>query len=52
MINQKNPQSSLLIDSEKEFSKSLYSWLAQYDEEDDFLQDKVSSSHSETIKNE
>jgi hypothetical protein len=33
-----------LSDKDQEFSKSVHHWLAQYDEEDDFLCDKVSNS--------
>jgi len=44
MINQTDRKFSEFSDKEKDFSKSAYSWLAQYDEEDDFLREKVSNS--------
>ena len=44
MINQKDRKFYQLSDNEKEFSKSVHHWLAQYDEEDDFLCTKVLNS--------
>ena len=43
MTDQKDRKYYQVIDKEKEFSKSAYNWLAQYDEEDDFLCGKVSN---------
>ena len=37
MINQKDRKLYELSDKGKDFSKSVHSWLAQYDEEDDFF---------------
>jgi len=37
MINKNGRKSYQQSDKENEFSKSVHSWLAQYDEEDDFL---------------
>ena len=44
MINQKDRKFFEFSDKEKDISKSTYSWLAQYDEEDDFLRGKISNS--------
>ena len=44
MINQKDRNPYKFSGKDKEFSKSVHSWLAQYDEEDDFLCGKVSNS--------
>jgi hypothetical protein len=41
MTNQKDQNFVKFSDKEKEFSKSIHNWLAQYDEEDDFLCGKV-----------
>lgn len=37
---------------EKEFSKSVHRWLAQYDEEDGFLCKKVATSLSDFTEEE
>jgi hypothetical protein len=52
MINQKDRKSYEFIDKGKEFSKSVHHWLAQYDEEDDFLCGKVSNSIPEFAEEE
>jgi hypothetical protein len=52
MINQKDRKFDELSDKEKYFSKSVHNWLAQYDEEDDFLCGKVSNSLSEFTEEE
>ena len=44
MIYQKDRMPFQVNDKNKEFSKSVHTWLAQYDEEDDFLVGKVSNS--------
>jgi hypothetical protein len=44
MIEQKDRNFYQLSEREKEFSKSSHHWLAQYDEEDDFLCEKVTNS--------
>jgi len=44
MTDQKDRKFYQLGDNEKEFLKSDHHWLAQYDEEDDFLCGKVSNS--------
>jgi hypothetical protein len=43
MTNQKDKKIYELGEKEKDFSKSVYSWLGQYEEGDDFLCGKVSS---------
>ena len=40
MINQKDRKLFKLGEKEKDFSESFSSWLAQYEEEDDFLSNK------------
>jgi hypothetical protein len=52
MINQKDRKLYELSDRGKDFSKSVHSWLAQYDEEDDFLCGKVSNSLPEFTEEE
>jgi len=47
MKNQKDQKSSESTDKGRGFSKFVPGWLAQYDEEDDFLCGKVSNSLSE-----
>jgi hypothetical protein len=44
MINQKDRNFYQFSNKDKDFSNSVHSWLAQYDEEDDFLCEKVSNS--------
>ena len=44
MIDQKVRKVYELGEKGKDFSKSVHSWLAQYEEEDDFLCGKTSSS--------
>jgi len=41
MANKKDRKFYQLSDEDKEFSKNLHKWLAQYDEVDDFLSGKV-----------
>lgn len=41
MINQKDRKFYQLSEQDQEFSKSVHHWLAQYDEEDDFLCEKT-----------
>ena len=43
MITQKERQFCRFTEKEKEFSKSLHLWIAQYEEEDDFLCGKVAN---------
>jgi hypothetical protein len=52
MINQKDKKVFELSDKEKDFSKSVHHWLAQYDEEDDLLCGKVSNSLPEFTEEE
>ena len=52
MIDQKDRNSYQFNDKEKEFPKPAHSWLAQYDEEDDFLSEKVSNYSPEFKKEE
>jgi hypothetical protein len=52
MIIQKDRKSRKFSDTEKEFSKSVHHWLAQYDEEDDFLCGKISNSLPEFTEEE
>jgi len=52
MISQKDRMLYPFSDKEKEFSKSIHSWLAQYDEEDDFLCGKISNNLSEFTEDE
>ena len=52
MINQKDRKFDGLSDKEKDFSKSVHNWLAQYDEEDDFLYGKTSKSLPELTEEE
>ena len=47
MIDQKDRKFFMISDKEKEFSKSVHTWLAQYDEEDDFLSEKVANTISD-----
>ena len=51
MINQKERKLYELSDKGREFSKPV-NWLAQYDEEDDFLCGKVSNSLPEFSEEE
>ena len=44
MLNQKDRKLFQLDAKENNSSKSVYNWLAQYDEEGDFLCGKVSNS--------
>ena len=48
MMNQKDREIVQLSEKEKEFSKTTHHWLAQYDEEDDFMFSKASNSPPET----
>jgi hypothetical protein len=43
MMNQKDRKLYELGNKGKDFSKSVHNWLAQYEEEDDFLCGKVSN---------
>jgi len=52
MINQKDRKFYQFNDKENDFSNSVYSWLAQYDEEDDFLCKNISKSMSEFTEEE
>jgi hypothetical protein len=52
MVMQKDRKFDPSIDEEKEFSKFIHHWLAQYDEEDDFLCGKVSNSLPEFVEEE
>jgi len=52
MIKQKDQKSYPLCDREKEFSKTVHQWLAQYDEEDDFLCGKLSNLSPEFTEDE
>jgi hypothetical protein len=52
MTNQKDRKLFELRNNEKELSKSTHSWLAQYEDEDDFLCGKVSNSLPEFIEEE
>ena len=52
MIDQKIRNTIEAVDKGKEFSKSGHSWLAQYDEEDDFLSNKESNPLSEFVQEE
>jgi len=42
MTDQKDREFHSFSDKDKDFSKSVHSWLAQYDEEDDFFCTKAS----------
>ena len=44
MTSQKDRKLFDLRNNEKDFSKNTYSWLAQYDEEDDFLCGKATNT--------
>jgi hypothetical protein len=44
MINKEGRNFFEFSDKKKDLSKPIYNWLAQYDEEDDFLCEKVSNS--------
>jgi len=46
MENIKNQKNYEFIDKGRDFSKFVPHWLAQYDEEDDFLSGKTSHSLS------
>jgi hypothetical protein len=46
MMNQKERNLYKFSDKEKEFSKPIHGWSAQYDEEDDFLSKKVPDTKS------
>ena len=52
MTNQKDRKFYESGEKGKDFSKSVHTWLAQYDEEDDFLCGKVSSSLAEFTEEE
>jgi len=47
MINKNEREYYPTRDKDNDFSKSVHTWLAQYDEEDDFFYKKASSSLSE-----
>jgi len=47
MVNQKDRKLSELSDKGKELAKSFQNYLAQYDEDDDFLCGKVANSSPE-----
>ena len=47
MVNQKDRKLSELSDKSKELAKSFHNWLAQYEEDDDFLCGKVANSWPE-----
>jgi len=48
MTEQKDREINRFSDKNKDFSKSVHSWLAQYDEEDDFFCGKVSDPMPES----
>ena len=52
MVNQKDRKLFQFIDKEKDSSKSVCNWIAQYDEEDDFLCEKNSHSSVEFMEKE
>ena len=52
MTDQKDREFNRFIDKGKDFSKSVHSWLAQYDEEDDFFCGKVSDPLLESTEEE
>jgi len=52
MTNQKERKLFEIRNNEKELSKSIHNWLAQYEDEDDFLCGKVSNSLPEFIEEE
>ena len=52
MLKQKDRNTFELNDKQKEFSKSVHHWLAQYDEEDDFLSKKTSNAFLEFTEEE
>jgi len=52
MINQKDRKLFKLTEKEKDFSDSVHFWLAQYEQEDDFLSGKVSNSLPEFAEEE
>jgi len=52
MIDQKDRKFYGLSDKEKDFSESVHTWLAQYDEEDDFLCEKASNSYPKFMEEE
>ena len=52
MTTQKVQKLYQLSDKEHGFSKSVHNWLAQYDEEDDFLCEKTSNPLPEFTKEE
>jgi len=52
MLNQKDRKLFQLDAKENDFSKSVHNWLAQYDEEGDFLCGKVSNSLPEFTEEE
>ena len=52
MIDQKDRKYYQLSNKEREFPKFEHNWLAQYDEEDDFLCEKVSNSLPEGTEEE
>ena len=52
MINQKDKKFYQFSDKVNDFSKSVHCWLAQYDEEDDFLCGKISNPQAEFIEEE
>lgn len=52
MIIQKDRKFYKFTDKEKVFSESVYSWLAQYDEDDEFLSGKASKTLPEFTEEE
>ena len=44
MKDQNDPRNFELTVKEREFTKTVNNWLAQYDEEDSFLNEKVFNS--------
>jgi len=52
MINQKGQKSYESDEKGKNFSKSVHAWLAQYDEDEDFLSGKASNSLVEFTEKE
>jgi len=52
MTNQKDRKVFEIDEKGKDFSKSAHAWLAQYDEEDDFLCGKTSNSLPEFTEEE
>jgi|GEM_PF-2453613 len=50
MLNQKDRINIEINEKQKEFSKTVHHWLAQYDEEDDFLSKKTSEAFLENTE--